>query len=275
MTRINNRMNSVAINLEPDELECELLRHAPKNRSDGGVYAITEKARDAILNRKPLKVIVLTADIRGSTRIMLNSIDLLEYAETIDDFVSDFRTVLSHQQGWFDKFTGDGFICYWLVDEDHTEHCETVLSFAVTVMQIFRKFYMPTLCGNLPFQPTGVGLSIGIDVGECLVTRIAGDLTVIGHAVVGSVRMCDAARQPFQVLLHSDAARHMSQRGQKMKGRATDEVTYTAAPATVGTKDCPDGVAVVEIRFASNGQDVFPESLLPKLSTQARRARSR
>lgn len=247
----------------PDDLERELSRHAPRNRCDGGFYAISDKVREAILKRTPLKVVVVTADIRRSTRIMLNSIDLLEYADIIDDFVSDFRTVLSHHQGWFDKFTGDGFICYWLAEEDHAQHCATVLSFSATVMQIFRKFYMPALSSNLSLQPAGVGLSIGIDVGECFVTRIAGDLTVLGYPVVGSVRMSDAARRPYQVLLHGDAVRHMSEQVRTGAGKLGDDMTYVANPTTVRTKDHPGGVAVAEIRFACNGQDLFPESLAP------------
>jgi class 3 adenylate cyclase len=110
---------------------------------------------------------VLTADIRRSASILKESIDIPQYAHMLDDFVGEFRTVLSYHGGWFDKFTGDGFICYWLVENNFVELMDTVLDFSCAVMDNFRTYYYPTFVSNMRNVPSGIGLSIGVDAGPC------------------------------------------------------------------------------------------------------------
>ena len=57
---------------------------------------------------------VMAADIRESTTLMKEAIRFERFASVMDRFVSLVR--LGIRKGrWFDKFTGDGFLAYWIV----------------------------------------------------------------------------------------------------------------------------------------------------------------
>ena len=98
------------------EIEQQFHRHAPRDPDDPTRTRVSASVRKALAEQSGVTAIVLTADIRRSASILKESIDIQQYAKVLDDFVAEFRTVLSYHGGWFDKFTGDGFICYWLVE---------------------------------------------------------------------------------------------------------------------------------------------------------------
>ena len=92
------------------QIEQQFQTHAPRDRLDPNRTEVSPTIRRAIVERSAIDAIVLTADIRRSAGILKESIDILQYASVMDDFVGEFRTELSYHGGGFDKFTGDGFI---------------------------------------------------------------------------------------------------------------------------------------------------------------------
>ena len=56
---------------------------------------------DRVIDGEPIQMFVMAADIREST--------------TLDKFVTSVRRGIRSSGGWFDKFTGDGFLAYWVV----------------------------------------------------------------------------------------------------------------------------------------------------------------
>lgn len=177
----------------------ELLQaHAP----DGPDLAEVLKQAKA---REPFEVVVLAADIRKSTILMREAVDLGEYAATISDFVDQSRAAITRSGGWFDKFTGDGFLAYWMVDFDAEgdpwlDTTKRALKFAAAAIRVFDQTTMPALRMNSRNLPRQVGLSIGIDGGSVQLGNVAGDVTVLGPAVVGAVRMVSAASQPGETV---------------------------------------------------------------------------
>src|ERR671924_318780 len=73
---------------------------------------------DAIVDTSPLQMFVMAADIRDSTTLMKEAVRFELFAKTMDKFVSAVRRGIGTPGGWFDKFTGDGFLAYWVVQSE-------------------------------------------------------------------------------------------------------------------------------------------------------------
>jgi hypothetical protein len=104
-------VSQIAMNrLAPDgeEIEHQFRSHAPLDRFDPTRTNVSPSIRKSISEITAIEAIVLTVDIRRSSSVLKESIDIPQYARILDDFVAEFRTVLHYHGGWFDKFTGDG-----------------------------------------------------------------------------------------------------------------------------------------------------------------------
>lgn len=193
--RVNSAAASIA--LREDLIEY-LSKHAPigwEKEKSKYLHLLNEY----LDHEKPLRMIVLSADIRKSTFLMQESVSFRKFAQLMGRFIDRTATLIQGSGGWFDKFTGDGFLAYWLQPDENPDYaefftvCQTLLyTFKETGMDIFRKN-----CRNFP---AGVGLSLGIDAGDAYMVTMAGDLTIVGPPVVGAVRMVSAADQPWETM---------------------------------------------------------------------------
>lgn len=167
-----------------------------------GLAAVASYASEGI----QLPIVVLAADIRRSTVLMKEAIDAYVFAETIGAFIEYARGVTDRTNGWFDKFTGDGFLSFWICEEelgiDSWEAMLSALEVARELVANFEEIAMPNLRTNSQNFPSGIGLSVGIDGGPGSLVPIAGDLTVIGPPVVGAVRTVTKA-QPGETLVNN------------------------------------------------------------------------
>lgn len=238
------------------EIDHQFRSHAPLDRFDPTRTNVSPAIREAITETAPIEAIVLTVDIRRSSCVLKESIEIPQYAKILDDFVAEFRTVLHYHGGWFDKFTGDGFICYWLVEQSFPERMETVLDFCCSVMNNFRSYYYPAFVGNMRNEPAGIGLSIGVDAGPCYLTPIVGDLTIIGSPIVGSVRMCDTC-PPYHLLLNAYPGSRLQEGMTSSSGRLSDDIAYQLQAKTVATKEYPDGQTAYSVEFFRKGERLF------------------
>lgn len=149
----------------------------------------------------PTNMIVLAADVRQSTYLMKEATDFKQYATAIGGFVDNARTGLFQHRGWFDKFTGDGFLGYWIVGErDWHDYIPLLLGACFALVETFNSITLEELRPSLRNLPSGVGLSIGIDYGPTHFAIVGNDLTIVGPTVVGAVRMVDAAATPRDIL---------------------------------------------------------------------------
>lgn len=259
MDRLNviGHLQEVIEDLHGAHMDHHFQRHAPQHGFDPTRTEVSPRVRRAIADREPIEAIVMTADIRRSSAVMKESIDILQFANILDDFVGEFRTVLHFHNGWFDKFTGDGFICYWLLEEGFSAQMETVLTFSATVMESFRSYYYPAFLANLRNIPSGVGLSIGIDAGPCHVAPIAGDLTLVGPPIVGAVRMANAARKPYELLMNAYPGNRLTDGASRNIGKLATDLNYRAAQCCVPTKEYPEGQEAYAFSFLKNGKNLF------------------
>lgn len=241
------------------EIERHFESHAPRDRFDPTRTVVSTSIRDSIHNNSAVEAIVLSADIRRSASILKESIDIPQYANVLDDFVGEFRTVLSYHGGWFDKFTGDGFICYWLVEGGFVEQMDTVLDFSCAVMNNFATYYYPTFVSNMRNVPSGIGLSIGVDAGPCHLLTIAGDLTVVGSPIVGSVRM-NSACAPYELILNAYPGSRLMDGTRNKEGTLSEDLSYRVEKNSIPTKEYPMGQEAYAVEFFRKGQPIFPSS---------------
>ncbi len=193
----NNKNNSSIFN---DKIGLSI--HAPDEWQK--IISPTELER-LVSTGDQLGIHVLVGDIRKSTLLMKESISLKRFALITRDFMKAVRDTASKNEGWFDKFTGDGFIIYWIYGDDRNQqkYISQMLSFSEALLSIFPEI-MNQYRKNCTNFPAGTGLSLGVDSGLCTLVNIE-DLNIIGPPVVGASRMV-AEAEPFEVLFNVSTA---------------------------------------------------------------------
>lgn len=161
----------------------------------------------AVVDGQPIDMFVMAADIRGSTMLMKEAIRFERFALVMDKFVSAVRRGIQGSGGWFDKFLGDGFLAYWIMqpgspDETERAFVQTAGNLVHTAHSLITLFHTRVLedfRANSRNLSAGAGLSIGLDGGPGHVVKIADELTIVGPPVVGAVRMVTAASRPQEI----------------------------------------------------------------------------
>jgi len=163
----------------------------------------------AIERGLPVELVVLATDIRHSTFLMKEAIDPLRFASLLTEFIERSRVAVWDQGGWFDTFTGDGFIVYWPWRTERQYDAALLRCFQV-VRRTFEDFYgrfVDLFMSNSKSLPA-IGLRAGIDAGAAFLVSLTGKLSIIGDPVVGAVRMVGAARST-RTLLQAHVGQHV------------------------------------------------------------------
>ena len=224
--------------------------HAPpdwRNRFDTG------RLLDAIAGNEPIQMFVMAADIRGSTMLMKEAIRLERFASVMDKFVTTVRQGIGHYGGWFDKFTGDGFLAYWIVqsgseavfDDRFVEAAGNMVHTAKTLVDLFQRRVLEDFRSNSRNLPGYAGLSMGLDAGPGYLVQIAGELTVVGPPVVGAVRMVTTASEPAEIVANVFLGDRLREQQEGVYAELGVTVTRERRP----TKEYPNGQEVYALSF--------------------------
>jgi len=208
---------------------------------------------DAIIDTTPLEMFVMAADIRESTLLMKEAVRFERFAKIMDKFVSAVRSGIGAPGGWFDRFTGDGFLAYWIVPTTPKEayqqrFVDAAGNLALTAHQLVELFHARVLEDfrrNSRNLSDGVGLSIGLDAGPGFLVEIAGELTVVGPPVVGAVRMVNAASRPQEIFANVYLGEHLHDEQDGIYAALGMTATRESRP----TKEYPRGQEVYALRF--------------------------
>jgi class 3 adenylate cyclase len=215
---------------------------------------------DAVIDTAPLQMFVMAADIRESTLLMKEAVRFEQFAKIMDKFVSAVRSGIGTPGGWFDRFTGDGFLAYWIVPsspegEYRRRFVEAAGNLAHTAFQLIELFHRRVLEDfrrNSRNLSDGVGLSIGLDAGPGFLVEIAGELTVVGPPVVGAVRMVNAASRPQEIFANVYLGEHLHDE----QDGIYQALGMTASRVSRPTKEYPKGQEVYRLTFdADAGSD--------------------
>jgi class 3 adenylate cyclase len=223
-----------------EDLDAVLSRHAPP----GGRGQLGEPAVKQLLMERSTSVeaSVVVGDLRLSTLVLRESVQTTLFARFIVGFTEAVRSLANANGGWFDKFTGDGFIAYWITPpgapaalRDVPEFCQALLPAAQNLVANLRR-----TSRNFP---VGVGLSLGADAGPCELVRVGESLTLVGGPIVGASRMV-AGANPGQTLLNVYL-------GEQIAGETewlADSGIHLER-TSVRTKEYPQGQEAYELRF--------------------------
>ncbi|MGD0256150.1 MAG: hypothetical protein ABSB99_11525 [Acidimicrobiales bacterium] len=185
---------------QPGGLDELLDRHGPTPID----YQQKEAVSKALQNGASIDAIVIAGDIRRSTSLMKEAVSFQVYAQIINRFVTAIQIATRSCGGWFDKFTGDGFLAFWVTTGDASLKgtvLRNVVEYARQQRVFFGELILPDLRLNSQNFPAGVGFAVGIDGGPTYPATIAGQLTIVGPPVVGAVRMLNTAG-PGEILLN-------------------------------------------------------------------------
>lgn len=151
---------------------------------------------------------VVSIDIRKSTRLMELAKSESSFFTFISEFVRDSREKIDKAGGLFDKFTGDGILCHFIILEDTSkkdpkkeiigEVAEKILELCSELHDTFDKTYKKYIDQNFFKCEPVVGLGIGVDFGEVSFSVIDEEFYAVGTPVVYACRLSDAdAKQTY------------------------------------------------------------------------------
>jgi class 3 adenylate cyclase len=215
---------------------------------------------DAIDGGEPIQMFVMAADIRGSTMLMKEAIRIDRFAFVMDKFVTTVRQGIGRYGGWFDRFTGDGFLAYWIVQsgaddvyhERFVEAAGNMAHTARTLIDLFHAKVLEDFRSNSRNLSGTVGLSIGLDAGPGYLVQIAGELTVVGPPVVGAVRMVTAATDAREILANV----FLGERLLEEQDGVYAELGVRVSREQRATKEYPQGQEVYTLTFDAEPADV-------------------
>ena len=222
------------------DLDAVLARHAPP----GARASLGDRAVEELLDHRSTSVeaSVVVGDLRLSSLVLRESVQTTLFARFIVGFTEAVRSLANANGGWFDKFTGDGFIAYWITPpgqpaalRDVPEFCQSLLPAASNLVANLRR-----TSRNFP---VGVGLSLGADAGPCELVRVGEALTLVGGPIVGASRMV-AGASPGQTLLNVYL-------GEQIAGEREwlADSGIRLERTSVRTKEYPRGQEAYELRF--------------------------
>ena len=232
-----------------DRVARQLENHAP---SDWAERFRRGELIDAIIAGDPIQMFVMAADIRESTMLMKEAVRFETFARVMDKFVSSVRQGITRSGGWFDRFTGDGFLAYWVVqssskqefDERFVQAAGDLVHTARSLIELFHDRVLEDFRANSRNLSGGVGLSMGLDAGPGHLVQIAGELTVVGPPVVGAVRMVNAAAAR-EIVANVYLGEHLSEEQE----RIYKDLGVVATRGYRPTKEYPNGQEVYALTF--------------------------
>lgn len=252
------------VRLDRDGLAGLLEAHAPPNWEE---RFRKDELLDVVASGEAIQMFVMAADIRESTMLMKEAIKFERFAYVMDKFVSSVRQGITRSGGWFDKFTGDGFLAYWIVqpgpryDEEFVQAAGNIAKTAQTLVELFHRRVLEDFRANSRNLSSGVGLSIGLDAGPGHLVQIAGELTIVGPPVVGAVRMVNAASTAKEILANVYLGEHLHEQQEGTYEALGMSSTREYRP----TKEYPKGQEVYALTFdPPKGSPAAPPEEFPK-----------
>jgi class 3 adenylate cyclase len=225
---------------ESSPFDAILLRQGP----EVGREQISREAIAELLSTgsTSIEAVVVVGDLRMSTLVLKEAIQPSTFARFIVGFTEAVHDLTNAAGGWFDKFTGDGFIAFWILPRDQPfvagkipEFCRTVLPAADALLANLRR--------NSRNFPSGTGLSIGIDAGPCELVRVGELVTVVGSPIVGATRMvAGASSRQTIVNVYPGTALERDTATLEAEGIRLDR-------RVIRTKEYPEGQEAFELVF--------------------------
>ncbi len=239
------------------QLETLLARHGPE---DARGHLSPQAVQDLLTSgSSEVMATVVVGDLRMSALVLKEAVQPALFARFIIGFTESVQSLANSEGGWFDKFTGDGFIAFWIPLADSSPEFTRIPRFCQTVMPASEAL-ISNLRKNSRNFPVGVGLSIGIDSGPCQLVRVGESLTLLGSPIVGATRMASGARAR-QTLVNVYLGEELDRAREQLAGDG-----IRVKRTSVRTKEYPEGQVAFELVFPGAARDA--EGTIPSLPVQ-------
>ncbi len=224
-------------------LETVLARHAPPDVYRRlGVGALNDLATAGSTS---VHAVVVVGDLRLSGVLLKEAVSHRLYARFVLGFTEAVQGLAGAYRAWFDKFTGDGFVVFWLYAAPEGIPTEVVPEFCQSVLPASERL-VDNLRRNSRNFPVGVGLAMGLDSGECELVRVGEAITVVGSPIVGATRMSAGARAG-ETIANLPVGSALEREAGRLAGQG-----IAVERAVVSTKEYPQGQEAYRLRFAAS-----------------------
>lgn len=198
-----------------------------------------------------MAAVAVVGDLRLSGFVLREVVAPSLYARFVVAFTEAVRSLSGENGGWFDKFTGDGFLAFWLYPDEPRMPAEAVTDFCLSVLSA-SEHLVTNLRRHARNFPIGVGLALGLDAGPCELVRIGDAVTVVGSPVVGATRMASGARAGEVILnIHLAELLNLERGHLEARGMALER-------AVVKTKEYPEGQEAFRLDLGSSSRPPAP-----------------
>ena len=158
-------------------------------------WQISDQVDILFLNKlSESETVVVIGDIRKSQDLITYSSSPDTYRSNMVSYIEKVQKTILDNKGIFDRFTGDGFICYfnaYLSQMFRYDLYQTVIDVCMKIQRESKSFFEQWQQGLQKIPQDTIGLSIGVDSGKMtfLDDRM---LFAVGTPAVWATRMCTA-----------------------------------------------------------------------------------
>lgn len=142
------------------------------------------------------ETVVIIGDIRKSQDLITYGIDPNDYRRRMESYIDSVKTLILRNMGIFDKFTGDGFVCYfnaYLSQMFRRDLYKAVIEVCTEIQKESKLLFEEWQQNLQKLSQESIGLSIGVDSG---IMNFLDDnlIFAIGTPAVWATRMCSAGK---------------------------------------------------------------------------------
>ena len=177
------------------QIKAVVERHAPPGWEEVLPFDQVLKRLSRPKYAPSLPMVVLCADISGSTRLLMEAKRVNILANNLRDlFDTILGAVIRPYGGWFDKFMGDGLLAYWpCPDGQFEEATELALKSSLGIGAYFTTNLPKLVAGKSQEEMPPPDLYFGVAAGDVQLLMVAKDLTIFGMPVVTATRFAGLA----------------------------------------------------------------------------------
>jgi CheY-like chemotaxis protein len=164
--------------------------HFPRLKTRADPQDVMEKASRSTS-------IIVVGDIRRSQDLMTYAMDEQDFSKRMVEFISKTRSVLNKHGGFFDKFTGDGFLGYFnesICELYGSNYIDSFIGFIQEFTDFCNAHFREWVrfVRKIPGQP--IGLAVGADVGRVSFQSLNYHVVAVSESIVWASRMASAAK---------------------------------------------------------------------------------
>jgi len=141
--------------------------------------------------------IAVVGDIRRSQDLMTYAENPEDFSQRMVQFIATTRQLVEKHAGFFDKFTGDGFLVYFneaVCSAAKLNYVDCFLCFLKEEIAFAEPLFLDWARSIRKYPDTEPGLAIGADVGRVSFQDIHDHLVAVGDAIVWASRMASVAK---------------------------------------------------------------------------------